>query len=490
MATYYVRASMGNDGNTGLSPAQAWLTVDHAANNVAANDTVYIGAGTYREMVTIDTNGASGTEIVWVGDVTGENTGDPGLVVITAHDADDAAAVREYSLHMNFKSFNWWQDVVFAGGTIAAVGYNNALATTDWAYEGWRFTRCVMWASHSYSDRAFTVDLNDGLTPATSGLTWKQCVFVGECEIEYDGQAVANYDIKASAENCIFMPYIVTAYFGFHVDRLAVGANTIGGIDVTNGTFVTCNYAIQFEGVKNVAQPCTARNNLIIGAGFGVSGTNAGAGAVLEDFNIFHATASSTGGVVTSGGNSNSSVAPPLMGGLADISWYGLMGWSPWKPWEPIPPTPAIGFGASAYAPADDLYGNPRPMMRNTDDVGAVEARARGEEDTVTVHTAAASLKLAGGGYHDILVPVGTVLTTITAWGYYDANYAGNLPRMIVMNIPGVVDQTATMVAAAANWEELTVSFTPTSAGICRIRLESRDTSANGEMFWADAEVS
>ena len=86
MAIYYVRASMGNDGNTGLSPAQAWLTVDKAANEVAAADIVYIGAGVYRERVVMVTSGTSGNVISYIGDIDGVQTGDAGSVVISSHD--------------------------------------------------------------------------------------------------------------------------------------------------------------------------------------------------------------------------------------------------------------------------------------------------------------------------------------------------------------------------------------------------------------------
>tara|TARA_R110002020_G_scaffold8355_4_gene33642 strand:- start:1652 stop:3292 length:1641 start_codon:yes stop_codon:yes gene_type:complete len=56
MATYYV-SKLGNDSNNGTSAATAFLTIDKAANEVAAGDWVYIAPGTYREMVTMDTSG-------------------------------------------------------------------------------------------------------------------------------------------------------------------------------------------------------------------------------------------------------------------------------------------------------------------------------------------------------------------------------------------------------------------------------------------------
>jgi hypothetical protein len=57
---------------------------------------------------------------------------------------------------------------------------------------------------------------------------------------------------------------------------------------------------------------------------------------------------------------------------------------------------------------------------------------------------------------------------------------------MIAMNIPGVADQTATMTAAANTWQQITVNFTPTAQGVCRVRLKSRDTGPNGLCIFDD----
>lgn len=57
-ATYYVRTD-GNDSKTGTSNTSdvAWLTVDHAADNVSAGDVVRIQSGTYSELITPGVNG-------------------------------------------------------------------------------------------------------------------------------------------------------------------------------------------------------------------------------------------------------------------------------------------------------------------------------------------------------------------------------------------------------------------------------------------------
>ena len=47
ITNYYVRASGGNDGNSGASWANAWATIDKAATTVADGTIVHIGFGTY-----------------------------------------------------------------------------------------------------------------------------------------------------------------------------------------------------------------------------------------------------------------------------------------------------------------------------------------------------------------------------------------------------------------------------------------------------------
>ena len=82
MATdYYVRKS-GSNGATGTSPAQAFRTIDKAADVAGAGDTVYVGAGTYTETVTPSNDGTAGSPITFIADTTGAETGDAGEVIL------------------------------------------------------------------------------------------------------------------------------------------------------------------------------------------------------------------------------------------------------------------------------------------------------------------------------------------------------------------------------------------------------------------------
>src|SRR4029078_735567 len=51
MTTYYVKKG-GSDAAAGASSGAAWLTIDRAIATAAADDTVWIGAGVYREQAT------------------------------------------------------------------------------------------------------------------------------------------------------------------------------------------------------------------------------------------------------------------------------------------------------------------------------------------------------------------------------------------------------------------------------------------------------
>ena len=65
-ATFYVDRShpQASNANPGAE-ALPWLTIQHAADTVAAGDTVFVKAGTYPEQVTVTRSGAPGQEIVF-----------------------------------------------------------------------------------------------------------------------------------------------------------------------------------------------------------------------------------------------------------------------------------------------------------------------------------------------------------------------------------------------------------------------------------------
>src|SRR5687768_436072 len=63
-ATKYV-SNTGNNSNSGNSWAQAWLTLQYAANNISAGDTVWVADGTYTGF-DLRTSGTNTNPIVFI----------------------------------------------------------------------------------------------------------------------------------------------------------------------------------------------------------------------------------------------------------------------------------------------------------------------------------------------------------------------------------------------------------------------------------------
>lgn len=147
MATYYVSTATGNNGDDGLSEANAWATIDHAMNTVVAGDFVYVkNDGAYTETATIDTNGTGLLPITFEGYAS--TPGDGGQVSINGGASrasgivDSLAAGARYYIFKNFTITNhtshgvntdgthlFWKNCRFnSNGTTSGHGYNGAQA--------------------------------------------------------------------------------------------------------------------------------------------------------------------------------------------------------------------------------------------------------------------------------------------------------------------------------------------------------------------------
>ncbi len=488
MATYYVRKS-GLDTNGGLSAGDAFLTIDKAANTVAAGDTVYVGAGTYRETVTMDTAGSSGSVIKYIADVDGSQTGDAGLVVISAF-TDSNTVVRSSCWDPNDgKAFIEVYDFVMQGGTTAVVE-DFSIANNN--YEGCVFDGCVFVAGPDRSDRAFLLDFNAPTSPTSAGLTIRNCFWTDTIELEWNGNETADVDLKITVENCVAISASTTNVASFWFDLVTAGTYGCGGVSINNCTMVGYTGVSVDEGTSTT-YPVDVRNCYLLAQGNPLYKFTSNDGALTSDYNTY--TGSLTN--VTAGANDRDDTSAVMLGGIADLPLLRKWGWSPYLPWEPMQPiggddwTSLIADGASADAPATDFYGNPRPAgPTNVDDRGAVEARARLTPETTTVRTGTTAGKFTGTGRHSLTIPVNAASTTVSVYCRKDATYTGTAPQLKVSRIPGVADQTDTGVAAADTWEELTVTFTPTSAGVAVVELISNDTSATGECFFDDLTVT
>jgi len=645
MATYYVRPASdgGSDAAAGTAIGTAWATIDKAANTVTAGDTVWIKPAVYRELVTMDTSGSSGSSITYNGDFDGAKFGTVGPVIISAWDDDTSTPTRASCWDMNGKTFIVVNKIQFHGGTDWAVG-NTAFASAT-AYEGCEFNDCVM--QSSVSGFSFRLEINAGATPATNGLTVRRTVIMGRADVDWDSNGSANVNLKWLFSHC-FISGISTTAAAIDMARVTNGgAFTVGGLIFNHCIFFSCNIGMNINQLANTTDPFEYNNCRFVHCGTGVQYTGLAAGAAKAKHNLFTSCitpyTNSTG--LTELPDTSRLDVPTMIGGLHDLLYLQVFGWSPFKPWEPINVSgiytdPAIDYATLDITVNADMYGNfamGRPSLythlyyfdgsdaaatdpnavwatetnitdtslttfgtvnttgstssnyvmaegtnapssgatiatvyvrmhhkwassnasnaaelkiytdalgellatvtqsttgttavwtnwialttpsggwtwtkvqalefkayrtagsttfqisqiqvyvataENAPDAGMVEANTVISQKTSSPIEGTISGQLSGAGYQDFIgVPVNASSTTITVKAKYDANYTGTLPQLIVMNIPGVADQTDTMVAAANTEETLSVTFTPTSKGVVRVRIKSNDTSATG----------
>lgn len=483
MAVYYVRKS-GSNANDGLSPANAWLTIDHAANNVAAGDTVYIGAGIYRELVTLDTSGSSGSSIRWIGDVSGAQTGDPGFVMISAHDADDAGPVRAQCLAVGTATFNEFENIVFMGGSSGVVPN-----TTAHNWEGIVFDTCAFLSSEGSDLEAFVITYNDAAQPTGNGLRLRNSVVIGQIKFSVSS-AGSSQDMDALLENLVVFGNPGSSEGA--IDFSGGGSTAAGGVKIHNCLLACADIVINAD--VEMGGPATeVRNCLIIAAGsfyfIGDFTTN-----LVTSDNVLHSWGG-TGGFDATETNNEESSQPLMIGAFVDHILRKNLGFSPYAPWEPISANgytnPLIGRGNATYAPADDLYSNERPMGRNTDDAGPAEAVILPTRETTTVPSGEDdAAKFEGAGHIDSFHEVDGSAITVSVQARKDSNYTGSEPIVEVYDTDGTLFGSDALSVAADTWEGLSVAGTPAAAGVIRVRRRSRDTSATGICYFGEVSIS
>lgn len=481
MTTYYVRKS-GSDGNAGTSSGTAWLTIDHAANNVSAGDIVWIGAGVYREEVTIDTSGTSGSEIEWRADIDGTQTGDAGLVVITTLTDETGTGGTGSVINLNGKTFNEFYDLIIGPAGTATTDYTIEATAGNTSYEGILFEGCTLIRPLDSSNAVLEANYNAGASMTGNAPLMRNCYIDGEVSITY-GTFTADVACGWQFENCTAM----NAFF--EID----GPNSDPGFGVSDYKFTNCTLRSSDQTIIQASDQWNTGNTgridncaFIMNGGAPVQIT--GDGGTWNGDNNKSTNDNPFSGIAGSNNAVNMGV---LLGEHVDHICRKWFGWTPYAAYEQVQDigsgytSGGIDAGSATYAPAADMIGNSRPMGRG-DDVGAVESRARGQQETTTVRTGSSSMKFSGAGYHESTMEVDGTGITISVYGRYDSNYSGGLPKLEVYQMEtGTLLASDTMTGAANNWEELTASFTP-SAGWIRIRLVSQDTSASGLCFFDD----
>ena len=285
MTVRYVRKS-GNDGNSGLDKTDAKLTFNGMEDTpVVAGDTIHVGAGTYRELLTCDVSGSAGNPITYMGDYTGEYTGDAGVVRITGSD-DDITTIRGNAIYGLSKDYRTFQG--FAGDTTSSVIF--------------RFDDCdnlILDRLHVGGERYPVYMSNPGTSIEIRNSYFSAYKLLAAITLTHGATLD---DRNMTIENCI-----LTGYGGFNTTRC-------GGVLIRNTDIIGVYRGIEVAMALTVGQEIVVNNCVLSGNGArGMVATVLG--EIIEDYNSFYGFSTDRENVAV---GANSNTYPPLF----DSRWF------------------------------------------------------------------------------------------------------------------------------------------------------------------------
>jgi hypothetical protein len=443
---------------------------------VLGGDRIWIGAGTYREVVTVSVTPTF--ELQVNGDVDGRMTGDSGEIVWTPFTTDDKTAAGARPLDLNGKNFLTLQRLSFVAGITAPQWIRgDVLASTNIT-----ISDCAFLFGGVASPQVKV------LVAAGVPANWlvERCSFLGAMANSGYGlfQAVltrhtSDYDASISVRNC----WMIGG--GTHVVYVAstgAGSGLGGGVRVFNCTLLGMGCVVTADANLSITIPCVVENCILITGGTALTATTAG--QIVENNNAFQANTPRTNVVVSP--SSITAYSLRLEIGQAIAAGRRARAFL-----EPAENSPVSDFGATGNMPGDDLLGSARPT-RPQSAVGPMERANTWARETVTVRTGANALSITGPGYHDFDIPVAASATTVSVYMRFDATYAGPRPQLQILGSSesGVPSEYKPMIGPSGTWEQLSYTFTPTAVGIVTARLISNDTNGAGKAFADDFAVA
>lgn len=292
MTIRYVGAG-GNDSNDGLSWANRKLTLNGAEDSpVAAGDIVYVGAGVYREMLTVDVSGSAGNPIEYIGDYDGSHTdGVGGVVRITGSDNDQTSA-RANCVTASSKIYRTFTGFQFDLTT------SHLISSTDGT--NWVINKCSF--NHVANANCFRI-----LGSAQASWTIRNCLFYQSGGSTPDAVLFTHTSTVNNTghivENCLFV-----------CGGRAVDSIRVGGVTVRNCVCIgQKTAAIAVATALAVGQVMTVNNCIVTNCATGLSATTTA--EFSEDYNSLSGNTTDRSNV-TAGANSNT--YPPLF----DPRWF------------------------------------------------------------------------------------------------------------------------------------------------------------------------
>jgi len=239
--TYYVRTD-GSDSNsgTGADAANAWATIDHAADNMSAGDIVYVRTGVYAESVTPSVSGVSTTPIQFIADTGGAIFG-------TVGDVDIVPPSSTSGIYVNAEDYLQFIGFRIDGNTSPTVRFQDAtgiVLSKCEVFDGGIGVRAHGSTTLTATNCVVHSTTNAGIRAEdTATISVWHCTVADSADEGIQGSGSSNVSIT----NCI-----------------VANCATDGLSDLTSGTF-------------------THTFNLIYGNGADYSGTSASTGEISAD---------------------------------------------------------------------------------------------------------------------------------------------------------------------------------------------------------------
>lgn len=488
----------------------AWADIRAAVGDSAVNadsnspvrpgDSVYMGAATQRIQSVFGSSWrpAFNGFVSIIADVSGQFTGDAGMVQLTAYTTNDKTATPfNPTIDLNGNGNFLFTNLFFVvGNTSSNNGMNAAVAGSANVF--WR--NCAFQMGASAARRIFNI-----LVPYNTNMNWlfDRCRFIGggtglvaggHLAITATLGAAADYDMNITMENChhLLGPTPVIA-----LTTTGSGSGKAGGLRIYNASCLGpafLNVAANFS----VTIPCVVRNSFFY-PGDSAALTAATLGEILEDYNFNSSQVANSN--VTAGVHSQNAAGSswaPLFHFGQELIWGGL----PRLFGEPMAASPMLGFGNDGEQTMYDLYNGPRPAGGGSGfpfpAVGALERGSTASQATSPAPPSGThSWQNTGPWYQDFLLPVSNTQTTVSISVQRDSAYApppgATLPAMLILANGGlgIPAQTIVDVGASGQWNTLAAAaFTPSGAGWVTIRIASYDGSGVSVVSFADVSIS
>ena len=205
MATYYIKTN-GNDADTGLSPSNAWQTIQKGvgAAGITGGDTLYIAPGDYRNTSsTTIMAGIYNTTVTIIGDVTASQFpgNSAGRVLITNRGTSDfsSSAFAGTLFSTGGKSNITFQTLLFENAatnqTICNIADSSNLT----------FDRCIFYGSSSQQNTALAATGTSALY--TRNHLFTRCIFYGSSNTYSDSNHTSavgvTYDYNLTLDRCL-----------------------------------------------------------------------------------------------------------------------------------------------------------------------------------------------------------------------------------------------------------------------------------------------